>query len=49
MGVMTVTGRMNGVTILSSFGGAFRCWEQPADQGATEAKGDGANGGSSDA
>lgn len=50
MGVMTVTGWMNGVTsYLSSFGGAPAAQEQPADQGADEAKGDGANGGSSDA
>ena len=46
MGVMTVTGWMNGVTsYLSSFGGAPAAQEQPADQGADEAKGDGANGG----
>ena len=50
MGVMTVTGWMNGVTsYLSSFGGAPAAQEQPADQGADEAKGDGANSGSSDA
>lgn len=50
MGVMTVTGWMNGVTsYLSSFGGAPAAQEQPADQGADEAKCDGANGGSSDA
>ena len=41
MGVMTVTGWMNGVTsYLSSFGGAPAAQEQPADQGADEAKGD---------
>ena len=42
MGVMTVTGWMNGVTsYLSSFGGAPAAQEQPADQGA----GGAANGG----
>lgn len=38
MGVMTVTGWMNGVTsYLSSFGGAPAAQEQPADQGADDA------------
>ena len=38
MGVMTVTGWMNGVTsYLSSFGGAPAAPEQPADQGADDA------------
>lgn len=55
MGVMTVTGWMNGVTsYLSSFGGVPAAQEQPADQGADDAsKGgndaDGGSAGSSDA
>lgn len=55
MGVMTVTGWMNGVTsYLSSFGGVPAAQEQPADQGADGAsKGgndaDGGSAGSSDA
>lgn len=41
MGVMTVTGWMNGVTsYLSSFGGAPAAQEQPADQGADDASKD---------
>lgn len=49
MGVMTVTGWMNGVTsYLSSFGGVPAAQEQPADQGADGASegGDDADGGS---
>lgn len=55
MGVMTVTGWMNGVTsYLSSFGGVPAAQEQPADQGADDAsKGgndaDSGSAGSSDA
>lgn len=55
MGIMTVTGWMNGVTsYLSSFGGVPAAQEQPADQGADDAsKGgndaDGGSAGSSDA
>lgn len=50
MGIMTVTGWMNGVTsYLSSFGGVPAAQEQPADQGATDAgKTEGNAGGSSD-
>ena len=45
MGVMTVTGWMNGVTsYLSSFGAAPAAQEQPADQGAADAE----NGGGPD-
>ena len=45
MGVMTVTGWMNGVTsYLSSFGGAPAAQEQPADQGAADVE----NGGGPD-
>ena len=55
MGVMTVTGWMNGVTsYLSSFGGVPAAQEQPADQGADGASeggndADGGSAGSSDA
>ena len=48
MGVMTVTGWMNGVTsYLSSFGGAPAAQEQPADQGDNASKGDSGSGGGS--
>ena len=46
MGVMTVTGWMNGVTsYLSSFGGVPAAQEQPADQGADDASKGGSDAG----
>lgn len=48
MGVMTVTGWMNGVTsYLSSLGAAPAAQEQPADQGDNASKGDSGSGGGS--